>query len=94
MQVPCSHGVTALCLSPEGSAFAMGTLSGCIMLYSACLKCVLYNNTFEITQNTASTANIRHLLTGSSSVEVLPCNPVLCCQIPRKCIECLVDMLF
>lgn len=72
MQVPRLHGVTALCWSPEGSSFALGTLSGCVMLYSTCLKCMLYKNTFEITQSTFSTANIRHLMTGSRSDKVLP----------------------
>ena len=83
MQVPHIHGVTALCWSPKGSTVAMGTLSGCIMLFTACLKRVQHNSTFEVTQNTVSAANIRHLVTGGRCNE-LPSEILSCCLSPRN----------
>lgn len=67
LQVASLHNVTAMCWSPDSTSVILGTLSGGVMLYSACLKRALYRDNYEITHTTTSTASIVHPSSGISA---------------------------
>ena len=70
VQVERVHGITAMCWSPDGSYVALGTISGCTMLYSAYFSRSSYKEDFDIMYSSLDKANIRHRSTGVQPLEL------------------------